>query len=159
MNRARITMMVGLCVVALAAQARSQNRKPGLWEVTTSTSMSMSSGQQMPSMPPRTSQVCVSQAMIDKYGGPYSNPQRGNCQLTGVSLTATGMTASIACTGQMPMNGTVSTSFVDANTTKTTVQMTASMGGNTMNMTMQATATYKGSDCGSVQPLAMPPSQ
>jgi len=65
----------------------------------------------------------------------------------------------MACTGQMPMTGTVTTSFVDANTTKTTVQMTASMGGNAMNMTMQATATFKGSDCGSVQPLAMPPSQ
>jgi hypothetical protein len=50
----------------------------------------------------------------------------------------------------------VQATFVDANTTKTTVQMTMPLGQNTMNMTMQSTASYKGADCGSVQPLAMP---
>ncbi len=54
------------------------------------------------------------------------------------------------------MTGTVQTTFVDANTTKTTIQMTIAMGPNTMNMTMQATGVYKGSDCGSVKPMAMP---
>jgi hypothetical protein len=58
------------------------------------------------------------------------------------------------------MTGTVQTTFVDANTTKTTMLMNMTMGnGQQMQMTMQATSTYKGADCGSVQPLAMPPSQ
>jgi hypothetical protein len=40
------------------------------------------------------------------------------------------------------------------------MQMNMTMGnGQQMNMTMQSTATYKGADCGSVQPLTMPPSQ
>jgi hypothetical protein len=122
--------------------------------------MSMSGGpQNMPQMPPRTSQVCVTQAMIDKYGGPYSNPPQSQCQMTNMSLSATGMTATLTCTGRGNMTGTVQTTFVDANTTKTTVQMSMAMGSNTMNMTMLSTATYKGPDCGSVQPLALPPSK
>jgi hypothetical protein len=158
MSKTGVWMAVGCCCVSLAAvstTAQAQSRKPGLWEVTTQ--MSMSGGPTaMPQMPPRTNQVCVTQAMIDKYGGPTSQPARGNCQMTDVSLTATGMTAKMVCTGQMTMTGTVQATFVDANTTKTTVQMTMPMGQNTMNMTMQSTASYKGADCGSVQPLAMP---
>lgn len=145
------------CLAALVATAQAQGRKAGLWEVTSQTSMT-GGPMNMPQMPARTSQVCVTQAMIDKYGGPYSNPQRGNCVVTNVSLMATGMTAKIMCTGQMNTTGTVQATFVDANTTKTTVQMSMQMGPNTMNMTVQSTASYKGADCGSVQPLAMPPS-
>ena len=155
MNKTLLCSILGCCIIALAAQAQGQNRKPGLWEVTSQ--MSMSGGpMNMPQMPPRTNQVCVTQAMIDKYGGPTSNPGRGNCQMTNVVLTSSGMTADMTCTGQMSMTGTVKTTFVDANTTKTTVDMTMQMGANTMNMNMSSTATYKGPDCGSVQPLAMP---
>jgi hypothetical protein len=158
MNKTRFWLILGCCIIAFAAQAQGQNRKPGLWEVTSQ--MSMSGGpQNMPQMPPRTSQVCVTQAMIDKYGGPYSNPPQSQCQITNMSVTATGMSADLTCSGRGSMNGTVKTTFVDANTTKTTVQMSMAMGSNTMNMTMESTATYKGPDCGSVQPLAMPPSK
>jgi hypothetical protein len=158
MSKTGILVAVGCCCASLAmvsTTAQAQSRKAGLWEVTTQ--MSMSGGPtSMPQMPPRTNQVCVTQAMIDKYGGPTSQPARGNCQMTDVSLTATGMTANMVCTGQMTMTGTVQATFVDANTTKTTVQMTMPMGQNTMNMTMQSTASFKGTDCGSVQPMAMP---
>jgi len=158
MNKTRFWLILGCCIIALGAQAQGQGRKPGLWEVTSQ--MSMSGGpQNMPQMPPRTSQVCVTQAMIDKYGGPYSNPPQSQCQMTNMSLSATGMTATLTCTGRGNMTGTVQTTFVDANTTKTTVQMSMAMGSNTMNMTMLSTATYKGPDCGSVQPLALPPSK
>ena len=122
--------------------------------------MTMSGGpQNMPQMPPHTSQVCVTQAMVDKYGGPYSNPPQSQCQMTNLSVTATGMTASLTCSGRGSMTGTVQTIFVDANTTKTTVQMSMAMGPNTVNMTTVLTAVFKGSDCGSVQPLAMPPAK
>ena len=63
----------------------------------------------------------------------------------------------------MNATGTVQTTFVDANTTKTTVHITGTMqmGQNSqpVDMTMQSTSTYKGPDCGSVKPLAMPASQ
>jgi hypothetical protein len=79
--------------------------------------------------------------------------------MTNLSVTPTGMSANLTCTGRGTTTGTVQTTFVDANTTKTTVQMSIAMGPNTMNMTMMSTATYKGPDCGSVQPMAMPPSK
>ena len=158
MNKTQISIVLGCCVIALAVQAQGQNRQPGLWEVTSS--MTMTGGPaNMPQMPPQTTQVCVTQAMINKYGGPTSNPQSGNCQMTNVVLTATGMTANMTCSGGMNMTGTVQTTFVDANTTKTTIQMTMPVGPNTMTMTTQMTSVYKGPDCGSVKPLAMPASQ
>ncbi len=157
MSKTRVWMVVGCCLFALAASAQGQ-RKAGLWEVTSS--MSMSGMPNMPNMGSHTQQVCVTQAMIDKYGGPYSNPQNAQCQVTNVSLSPTGMSADLSCSGRMSMTGTVKTTFVDANTTKTTMQMNMTMGnGQQMQMTMNATSSYKGPDCGSVQPLAMPPSQ
>jgi len=156
MNKSYLWVILMLCVAAFAAQAPGQSRKPGLWEV--SSSMSMSGMPQMPQMGSHTTQVCVTQAMIDKYGGPTSNPGPGNCQMTNVQLTATGMTAAMSCSGQMSMTGTVQTTFVDANTTKTTVHMTMNAGGHSMDMTTDTTATYKGPDCGSVKPLPMPAS-
>jgi hypothetical protein len=158
MNKARVWMTLGLCVIAFAAQAKSQKGKAGLWEITSS--MSMSGMPNMPSMGSHTMQVCVTQAMVDKYGGPYSNPQNGQCQTSNVVVTATGMTANVTCTGRTNMTGTVQTTFVDANTTKTTMQMSMSTpNGQSMTMTTQSTSTYKGPDCGSVKPLAMPASQ
>ncbi len=155
MIKTLFSMILGCCIIALAAQAQGQNRKPGLWEVTAQ--MSMSGGPQgMPQMPPRTTQVCVTQAMIDKYGGPYSNPPNSQCQMTNMSVTPAGMSANLTCAGHGNMTGTVQMTFVDAETTKTTVQMSMAMGANTMNMTMESTAKYKGPDCGSVQPLSMP---
>jgi hypothetical protein len=159
MTKIRIAAMLGLCAAALAAQAQNQSRRPGLWEVTSSMSMSGMPAN-MPQMGSHTTQVCVTQAMIDKYGGPTSNPGRGNCQMTNVQLTASGMTANMSCSGQMNMTGTVQTTFVDANTSKTTVTMTMTGGGGqNMTMTMNSTSTYKGADCGSVQPMAMPASK
>jgi len=157
MKKRFVWVTLVLSFAALAAQAQGQGRKPGLWEVTAS--VNMAGMPQMPQMGAHTTQVCVTQAMIDKYGGPYNNPQQGQCQTTNVSLTPTGMTASIVCSGQMSMTGTVQATFVDANTTKSTVHMTMNMGGRTMDMTTESTATYKGSDCGSVKPLTMPASQ
>ena len=174
MSKARVWMMLGCCLILLSVVAQGQaKQKPGLWEVTTS--MNMAGAPQMPQMPqgmqmppgmaaspfaPHTTQVCVTQAMIDKYGGPYSNPQRGECQVTDIVVKADGMTAKIMCTGQMNATGTVQATFVDANNSKTTVHLTGTMQmgskSQPVDMTMESTAVYKGADCGSVKPVAMP---
>jgi hypothetical protein len=156
MSRKWIGMVMGCCLIVAAASAHGQ-RKAGLWEVTSQ--MSMSGMPNMPAMGSHTQQVCVTQAMVDKYGGPYSNPQNAQCQVTNVSLTTSGMTANLACTGRTNMTGTIQTTFVDANTAKMVVNLNMAMNGQTMTMTMNSTSTYKGPDCGSVQPLAMPPSK
>ena len=79
MRKTRICITIGCCLfaVALLAWARS-TRKPGLWEMTTTMKWQQSpmppGMQAPPGSPfgggPRTTQVCLTQAMIDKYGAP-----------------------------------------------------------------------------------------
>ncbi|HUB50546.1 MAG TPA: DUF3617 family protein, partial [Terracidiphilus sp.] len=111
MVKGRIAIAMFCCLPMLATAAQGQTKqKPGLWEVTSQ--MTMTGMPQMPpNMPnspfaPHTMQVCVTQAMVDKYGGPMSQPQRGDCQTTNISLRPDGMSADIACTGQMNAKGT-----------------------------------------------------
>ena len=154
MSKTRNWTIIACCLFALAPLAQGQ-RKAGLWEITSS--MSMSGMPAMPNMGSQTQQVCVTQAMIDKYGGPYTNPQSAQCQVTNVSLTESGMTANLTCSGRTNMTGTIQTTFVDANTTKTTMNLSMAMPtGQAMTMTMNSTSVYKGADCGSVKPLPMP---
>ncbi|HXR39322.1 MAG TPA: DUF3617 domain-containing protein [Terracidiphilus sp.] len=183
MRKTRVCIIVACCLIGLAALAQAQSKqKPGLWEVTSSVNFGGSSMPQMPQMPPnvqlppgvqmpqggpmggpRTTQVCVTQAMIDKYGGPYSSPTRGDCQLTNISIKDNGMTANIACTGQMTATGTVESIWPEPDTTQTKMHMTGTMqmGPNShpVDITMQAKSVYKGPDCGSVKPLPMPPAK
>jgi len=177
MHKTRTWITMGCCLFAVALFAWAQSgRKAGLWEITTTMTMG---GQQMPQLPPGVTlppgmkmpssfgggmpiQVCVTQAMIDKYGGaaPSTPSKNADCKVTDVSIQSSGMTAKINCTGQMTATGTVESTFVDANTTNTKMHITGTMqhGSNSMpvDMTMQSTSVYKGADCGSVKPLPLP---
>jgi len=176
MRKTQFWIRMGCCLLmtSLVANAQSQ-RKPGLYEVTSTMSMGgaaapqlppgvqLPPGMQMPGggmMAPRTTQVCVTQAMIDKFGGPSPAPQRGNCQVTNVSFKPDGMTADIKCTGQMTGTGTVQATYVDANTTQSKVHISGvmQMGQNSrpIDMSVNSTSIYKGSDCGDVKPFTMP---
>jgi hypothetical protein len=186
MHRTRIALMVAwmaaACLLMAAVSAGAQAKpKAGLWEYSTQMTMGGQQRPQMPQLPPGVqlpagmnmpqgmggpivTQVCLTQAMIDKYGAPYSNPQHGNCQVTDVSVTASGMTAKIACTGNMNATGTITSTWSNGgNTTTSTMHMTGTMiaGGNSrpIDMTSQTTSTYKGPDCGSVKPMPMPASK
>jgi len=161
-GRIGIALLCSLPLLVTVAQGQTKG-KPGLWEVTTQMTIAgmpqMPQGVQSP-FAPHTSQVCVTQAMADKYGGPQSQPPRGDCQVTNVVMKADGMTADIMCTGQMNTKGTITTTWTDGNSTDTTMHLTGTMqmGPNSrpMDMTMHSTSTYKGPDCGSVKPIQMP---
>ncbi|MGA2216690.1 MAG: DUF3617 domain-containing protein [Terracidiphilus sp.] len=166
-NRTLIT--VGCCLLALAVSASAQtNRKPGLWETTTTMTWQQSplppGMQAPPGSPfggaPHTTQVCVTQAMIDKYGAPVPGSSRGNCQITNVSLKLTGMTATMVCSGQFSGSGTVESNWTMPDHAKGKVHFTGTMtmGPNTrpIEWTSESESVYKGPDCGSVQPLPMP---
>ncbi len=166
----KITLWTGmaccLSVVAVVAWAQS-SRKPGLWEATTTMTFQQSPmppGMQAPpgspfSGAPRTTQVCVTQAMIDKYGGPL--PQnRGQCQVSKVSMTPTGMSATLTCSGQTSGTGSVETTFTDTNSVHTKVHFTGTlqMGPQSrpIEWTSETTSAYNGPNCGSVQPITIP---
>jgi Protein of unknown function (DUF3617) len=163
---------VALCcaiTASLAVSTGAQNsRQPGLYEVT-----SKMTWQQSPLPPgmaappnspfsgaPHTNQVCVTQAQIDKYAGPP--PQtRGDCQMSNLNKTATGMSGTLVCTGQMAGSGDFESHWTlgeDKGTTKVHFTGTMTMGPRSapVEWTLESTSVFKGPDCGSVKPIQAP---
>jgi len=168
MPKTRVWITLSCCLIALAALTWAQvTRKPGLWETTSTMTWQQSpmpAGMQAPvGSPfgggPRTTQVCVTQAQIDKFGGPPPST-RGDCQMTGIQLKPTGMSATMACTGSVVGNGSVEATWIDGEHAKSKVHFagTMTMGPNSrpIEWTMEATSVFKGPDCGSVQPMGTP---
>lgn len=167
MRKTRVCLTLGCLLFTLASCTWAQGgRKPGLWEVTSTMTFQQSpfpAGMQAPggspfSGAPKTTQVCVTQAMIDKYGGPP--PQtRGDCQMSNVATTLTGMTGTLTCTGAMSGTATVNATWSDSGTSQTKVHFTGSMKmgpqSTPVEWTMQATSTYKSSDCGGAKPVVV----
>ncbi len=170
MPKTRVWIALGCCLLAVAASASAQvNRKPGLWEMTTNMTWQQSPmppGMQAPAGSPfgggpHTTQVCLTQAMIDKYGAPVPASSRSGCQIANVSLHPTGMTATMVCTGNFSGNGTVESNWTVPDHAKGKVHFTGTiqMGPNSkpIEWTSESESVYKGPDCGSVKPLPMPP--
>jgi hypothetical protein len=169
MSKTRVLIALGCCVFALAIFSWAQAlTHPGLWEMTTTMTwqkspmpagMTMPAGMKSPfSGTTTTMQVCLTQAMIDKYGAPVS--QNRDCQTTNVVKLANSMTADLVCTGKMSGKGTVEASWTDAGHVRSKSHFAGTMGTGSNAMpvewTTDTTSAFKGSDCGSVKPLPMP---
>jgi Protein of unknown function (DUF3617) len=167
MRKTQIPITIGCCLFAIAFFAWAQaHRKPGLWEMTST--MTYQQSPFPPGMPasaiaamggPHTVQVCLTQAMIDKYGAPM--PQsHGDCQIANVVLKATSMTADWICNGRMSGKGTLESSWAIPDHAVGKVHFVGTMqaGPNPMPVeyTINSSSVYKGPDCGSVQPPPMP---
>ena len=170
MRKTRVWITAAGCLCAMVIAAWGQpSRKPGLWETTVN--MTWQKSPFPPNMPmppqaaaafgggPHTSNVCLSQAWVDKFGGAI--PQnRGDCQMTNVQLTATGMTATMVCTGRMAGSGTVEADWSIPDTGKGKVHFTGTMqmGPNAtpIEWTTEFSSVYKGPDCGNVKPVPVP---
>jgi hypothetical protein len=155
MRKTRFLMTLTCCLLAVAVYAWAQGRRAGLWEVTSTTTFQQSpipGG--IPGMGgPHTNQVCVTQAMVDKYNGPPPQ-QRGDCQISNFAKSADGFSANVACTGRTAMSGTVEAHYTGDGHGTTTMHLTGSMQGKPLEMTTVAESTFKGEDCGSVKPIA-----
>lgn len=170
MRPTRTWIAVGTVVLAGVIVAWAQGRKPGLWEMTTTMTWQQSpfpAGMTPPGGPnspfgggPRTTQVCLTQEIIDKYGAPVPQTRRGDCTFTNVNKTDHSMTADMVCTGMMSGKGTVQSSWDDPEHAKGSVHFTGSIqgrGGNTpVEWTSESTSVFKGSDCGDVKPIPIP---
>jgi len=170
MSKSRVWIAMAFCFCALTASVGAQpHQKPGLWETTVNMTWQKTPfppGMQMPPQAmaafgggPHTVQVCLTQAWIDKYGGVV--PQnRGECQMTDVKTTLTGMTATLTCTGRMAGTGTVEADWSIPDTGKGKVHFAGNMqmGPNAtpIEWTNEFTSVYKGPDCGSVKPAPLP---
>lgn len=170
MRRASVWILLFCCLLAVAVCQAQGTRKPGLWEMTSTMTWQQSPMPPGMSMPaggnspfgggPHTTQVCVTQAMIDKYGAPPPQSRNNQCQMSNVQMRPNGMTADWICSGMMAGKGTVESSWTDGDhaTTKVHFAGTMQMGPNPrpVEYTIQTTSVYKGSDCGSVKPMQMP---
>ena len=169
MSKTRISIAVGSCLFALAIFSWAQAPKqPGLWEMTTTMTwqksplpagMTLPAGIKSPfSGTTTTTQVCLTQAWIDKYGAPVS--QNRDCQLTNIVKKANSMTAELVCSGRMNGTGTVDAFWTDANHSKGKMHFAGTMGSGSNAMPVEWTTDYisvfKSSDCGKVKPLPMP---
>jgi hypothetical protein len=170
MHKTRVWIAAGCCALTLAVFAFAQAvRKPGLWEMTTTITwqqsplppgMTMPAGANSPfAGSTHTTQVCLTQQMIDKYGAPMPTTN-GDCKISNVALHATGMSADMVCTGRMNVKATMESSWADGNVARGKVHFVGTMqaGPNTrpIEYTMISQSVYKGPDCGSVQPQPMP---
>jgi hypothetical protein len=122
----------------------------------------------MPGMPnmasamsaPHTTPVCVTQEMVDKYGGPLPQSRNNECQAQNIKRTDLGMTGDWVCNGSMKGTGTVESSWADENHVTSKVHFTGVMqmgpDSKPVEWTMESTSIYKGADCGGVKPVPMP---
>lgn len=171
MRTMRLWILVACCVLATAMFLIAQPQKhPGLYETTSTMTWQQSPlppGMQLPpgvqspfSGSTHTAQVCITQEMIDRFGGPAPQTRQG-CQLASVVKTAGGMTASLVCTGMMSGKGTVESSWSEGGTSKSKLHFTGAMQmgqrSTPVEWTVESTSTFKGPDCGDVKPIQIPP--
>ncbi|HEX7728432.1 MAG TPA: DUF3617 domain-containing protein [Terracidiphilus sp.] len=165
MRLSRTAALAGVAVLVLCVFAWAQSRKPGLWEVTSTMSWEKSPfpagmGAHGPmGGGPHTTQVCVTQEQIDKFGGPQPQTQR-DCQVTNVQKKPNGMSAEMTCSGAFSGKGTIEGSWTDDSHSHSKIHFVGAMtmGANTtpIEWTVESTSIFKGSDCGNVKPFEAP---
>ncbi len=157
-----IAIALFCCLFAVALYA--QPRKPGLYEVTTTMNwkqsplppgMNIPGGRSPFGGAPITSQYCVTQEQLDKYGAPVSHAKE--CQIVNIVKSYNGMKAEMVCSGHMNGKGSLETWWKEDLTVRSKVHFVGTMqaGQNPMPIewTSESTSTYKGPNCGNVQPL------
>lgn len=150
-----------------AGKLKSETRKAGLWEITTTMTWQKSpfmpgAGGSMATNGTHSKQVCLTQQMIDEYGAllPQS---RGNCRVANKKMTLGSMTAEWVCTGNMPGTGALESTWSDLEHAKGTVHFVGTLhsGAETkpVEWTNETILAFKGENCGTVQPMALQPTR
>jgi hypothetical protein len=152
------------CLISLtmagAVYAWAQTRKAGLWEMTSNMTWQQSpmpgGGAPPGTAGPQTRQVCLTQAMIDKFGAPLGQTREG-CEITNLQKTDHGMSAEMVCSGRMTGKGTIESAWDDPEHAKGKVHFIGSLqaGPNPrpVEWTIESSSVFKGDDCGSVKPI------
>jgi len=152
-NRTWITL--GCCLFALPVSVWAQNRKPGLWELTTTQTWQKSPSPTAVPGGTRTTLVCLTQEQIDKYGAIV--PHTRGCQVTNLVKKGDGMTADWVCSGAMSGKGTLEGHLIDSNHAQGKLHFAGSLqaGPNAMPIewTTLSSSVFKSADCGDVKPV------
>jgi hypothetical protein len=158
--RKLVRILVFCFIAAAVIQAKAQTRKAGLWELTTTQTYQQSPfpAGAAPSGAPRTTEVCLTQQQIDRYGAIV--PQIRGCQITNVVKKPGGMTAEMTCTGFMNGKAVMESSSDDGIHATGKIHFVGSVGTGSnakpAEWSTASTAIFKSADCGDVKPTPMP---
>jgi predicted GH43/DUF377 family glycosyl hydrolase len=145
-------------LISIPFAAAAQDRKPGLYDLTITTTTVSPSAQ---AYPPRTSQACLTQEMIDKYGAIVPQNLTRACQFVNIVKKRGGMTADMVCTSGITGKGTLEVNWSDAEHAKGTLHFSGTMHPSQTDIKIEWTATtasaYKGPDCGALAPTPPAP--
>jgi hypothetical protein len=169
-----LLVIAGLCAAAALAQTTALDLNPGLWQITSTGSMSGA-----PPIPPETlanmtpekraqvqammqaamahagepqiAQRCVTEDQL-RRGLNFDERTNPSCHRTMVSTSSTLLVVHEECTGARPMVGDFRFTAVDRETMKgdITVVMGTSANATTVQRSLQGK--WLGSDCGDVKP-------
>lgn len=170
MRHTQRCIALSCCLFAAVNLGSAQTRKPGLWELTTvmtwqqtplPPSMVAAAGPNSPFAPTtHTTQVCLTQAMIDKYNAIIPDSHSGDCTVANLVKSSHGMSADWLCKGKMSGKGTLESTWSEDGRAKGKVHFAGSLqaGSNPLPVewTAESTSVFKASDCGSVKPITMP---
>jgi hypothetical protein len=160
MRKNRTWITLGGCFFAMVVFVCAQNRKPGLWELTTTQTWQQSpSAAAMPGGT-HTTLVCLTQQQIDKYGAIVPQTHGRSCEVTNIVKKGDGMTADMVCTGTMSGKGTLESHLIDNDHAKGKVHFVGSIQAGPKAMpvewTIQSSSVFKSADCGDVKPIVTP---
>ena len=129
-------------------ESKSQEPKPGVYEVTlVTTTVSPSAAVH----PPRVFQACLTPEMIDKYGAIVPEQLSNVCQLANVVKNSGAMSAEMVCSGPITGKGNVAINWSDSEHAKGNIRFNATIhpGQNDIKLEWSATTTYvyKAPDC------------
>lgn len=146
----------GFAIAVLSVPA--QDRKPGLYEVTLTTTAVAPTPQVHPS---RTWQACLTRQMIDQYGAIVPENLTRICQLANVVKKPGGMTANLVCSSKfMAGNGTLEVNWSDSEHSKGTIHFSGTIHPGDRDVKIEwnavTSSVYKGPDCGTLKPSTTP---
>ncbi len=127
--------------VLLAATLEPLNVKPGLWQVTMTSTISV-----LPAPTVNTYKSCVKKEDLDKY--PFTD-SKDKCTWTVQSSTGSKMEATGTCMpeGMGKVNFSISLQALDSENAKGTGQLTANGPAGAVNGNYSATAKWVGATC------------
>jgi Protein of unknown function (DUF3617) len=146
--------------LAATADANAQDRKPGLYEITvTTTTVSPAPPTSTPAA--RTRQVCLTQEMIDKYGAMIPDRLTRICQVSNSVKKPGGMSADLVCSGPITGKGTLEVNWTDSEHATGNIHFSGTMQPGDAPIKIEWAAVtksaYKSPDCGDLKPATPEP--
>ena len=155
-----------LLAAAYVSDASAAGR-PGLWNITTTTSMA---GAQMPQMPqmtpaqraqmealgirmpafgqPRSAQRCVTPEEAAQDRPPRLDQEMNNCQMQNLVVDGASMSADLVCTGENQGTGRIEFSYDSDTHYAGQVSFNGMRNGQAMSMTNTMEGNWLSADCG-----------